>query len=235
MDYFEDIYLKRLNQTGFTMVDRVQHQREKEFHNLLQKSAYRINFMYQGFEQPALLERYKQDESQTLQYLLTCRDLTLTAGTIVKAMDQKGEKKGIWMILYLEDIKQSGYNRYIVIRTDLVVDIDGHKFNACLIGPGHSYMRDVIKSRAATTIYLEDFNSFLLILPKTQYIKKDTYLTIGKDWEKTGFRVTGFDLFTNPDVEYVTLDPMYIKDETEAPTKTEEDSDEDYFWLNGGR
>lgn len=234
MDYFEDIYLKRLNQSGFNSIDRVQFNREKEFHNLLQKSAYRVNFIHEGFEQPALLERYKQDETQTLQYFLTCRDLILTPGTIVKPIDTKSNKKGIWLVLYLEDIKQSGYNRYILIKSDILIDVDGHKMYGCLIGPERSFMRDIIKSQVRTTIYLEDFNSFLLIIPKTQYIKKDTYLTIGEGWEKTGFRVTGFDLFSNPNVEYVTLDPMYIKDETEAPEKTPQDSDEDFYWLDGG-
>ena len=232
--YYEKVYLKRLNRYGIDFQSRMQRQREENFKLQLLRSVYYVTFDYDGKECEGEFTPMKQNETKTLHYLLTDVNLDMPGGTILMMPDKDGIREP-WMVYYLEDYRASGYNRYIVIRADLVVDIDGHKFNACLIGPGHSYMRDVIKSRAATTIYLEDFNSFLLILPKTQYIKKDTYLTIGKDWEKTGFRVTGFDLFTNPDVEYVTLDPMYIKDETEAPTKTEEDSDEDYFWLNGGR
>lgn len=234
MDYFEDIYLKRLNRFGHRQQSRVQGEREHEFEMLLKKSAYRVDFFYDGIEQPGTLERYKQDETQTLQYLLTRRCLVMPHGTIIKTRNLKGKKK-VWLILYLEEIKASGYNRYLVLELASLITIDGEEFYGRLIGPGRGFMRDTIESNARQSIYLEDFNSFLLITAKTPLIKKDTYLTVGKDWEKTGFRVTGFDIFTNPNVEYVTLDPMYTKDENPVPEKTEDDSDEDFYWLNGGK
>jgi hypothetical protein len=50
MDYFEDIYLKRLNRFGLDYHSRVQNKREKDFELYLMKSVYRVEFEYQGLD-----------------------------------------------------------------------------------------------------------------------------------------------------------------------------------------
>jgi hypothetical protein len=66
MNYFEDVYLKRLNRYGYDYQSRVQAQREEVFEGLLLKSVYRVDFVYENELHPALLERYKQDETQLM-------------------------------------------------------------------------------------------------------------------------------------------------------------------------
>ena len=83
MSYFEDIYLKRLNRYGLNYQSRVQTMREKSFEALLMKSVYRIDFEYNDETEPGLLERYKQDESETRAYLLTRVSLNIPNGTIL--------------------------------------------------------------------------------------------------------------------------------------------------------
>ena len=61
MNYFEEIYLKRLNRYGYDYQSRIQNQREKVFEDLLLKSVYRVDFVYDNKTHPALLEKYKQD------------------------------------------------------------------------------------------------------------------------------------------------------------------------------
>jgi hypothetical protein len=63
MNYFEDVYLKRLNRYGYDYQSRVQAQRERVFEDLLLKSLYRVDFVYECEMHPGLLERYKQDET----------------------------------------------------------------------------------------------------------------------------------------------------------------------------
>jgi hypothetical protein len=46
------------------------------------KSVYRVDFEYEGL-QPGLLERYKQDETETRAYLLTRVKLNIPVGTIL--------------------------------------------------------------------------------------------------------------------------------------------------------
>ena len=58
MNYFEDVYLKRLNRYGTDYQSRVQAQREREFEGKLLKSIYRVDFEYDGEARPATLERF---------------------------------------------------------------------------------------------------------------------------------------------------------------------------------
>ena len=82
MNYFNDVYLKRLNRYGYDYQTRIQSQREKVFEGLLLKSVYRVDFEYEQEMHPALLERYKQDETELLQYLLTRTSLDIPNGTV---------------------------------------------------------------------------------------------------------------------------------------------------------
>ena len=82
MNYFEDVYLKRLNRYGYDYQSRIQAQREEVFEGLLLKSIYRVDFVYEDEMHPGLLERYKQDETETMQYLLTRVGLNMPNGTL---------------------------------------------------------------------------------------------------------------------------------------------------------
>ena len=68
----------------------------------------------------------------------------------------------------------------------------------------------------------------------TEKIKKDDYLEIGTGELKEQYRVTGYDIQSTPGVEYVTVDPTYEYDLTPAPQQQPGDSEDDFFWLNGG-
>ena len=52
---------------------------------------------------------------------------------------------------------------------------------------------------------------------------KDDYFEIGEGRLKEAYKVLGYDIHSTPGVEYVTIDPMYIKDTTPAPTPSEDD------------
>ena len=114
MDYYNDIYKKRLNRYGLDYQSRVQGMRERSFELLLEKSIYRIDFDYDGKINPGVFEKYKQDETRTLHYLLTRTNLNIPNGTILM-ISNKDNQEEPWMIYYLEDIKASGYNRYIML------------------------------------------------------------------------------------------------------------------------
>ena len=47
-NYYEDVYLKRLNRYGYDYQTRVQSQRERDFENKLLRSVYRVDFDYDG-------------------------------------------------------------------------------------------------------------------------------------------------------------------------------------------
>ena len=153
--------------------------------------------------------------------------------------NKNGEEKP-WMIWYLEEIKRSGYNRYIMLRMTHNITWtarDGEKCSSWvyMYGQENNMLKDEIRSRSRMdTIYSENLKLSFFVMPRTAQIKKDDYLIIGEGDFQEQYRVTGFDLQSTPGVEYVSVDPIYEYDTSPIPEKTEEDSDADFFWLNGG-
>ena len=236
MSYYEDVYLKRLNRYGTDYQSRVQAQREREFEGKLLKSVYRVDFEYDFKTHPATLEKYKQDETQTLQYLLTRVSLNIPNGTILMIPDKDLELKP-WMVFWLESIKASGYNRYIVLKMTHQItwrDRESKEHTAwCYFhGDGDSALKETLK--AAGAVYVEDSNTRFAVMSTTEFLRKDDYIEVGEGNLKEAYRVTGYDIHSTEGVEYVSFDPMYIKDKTPAPEKKPENSSDDFYWLNGG-
>ena len=240
MNYFEDVYLKRLNRYGYDYQSRVQAQRERDFENKLLKSVYRVDFDFEGESHPGTLERYKQDETETMQYLLTRVSLNIPNGTILMIPD-KDRIEQPWLVYWLESIKASGYNRYIVLKMTHFItwrDRSGiERSTWCyLYGQEDNMLKDELKSRSRMdTVYTENLKSSFFILPTNEFIRKDDYLEIGEGVLKEGYRVTGYDLNSTPGVEYITVDPVYLRDNSVPPIQTEDDDPADFYWLNGGR
>ena len=240
MNYFEDVYLKRLNRYGYDYQSRVQAQREKVFEDLLLKSVYRVDFEYEDELHPALLERYKQDETQLMQYLLTRVSLNIPNGTILMIPD-KDMVEQPWLIYWLESIKASGYNRYIVLKMTHYInwrDRDGNvQFSwAYMYGQEDNMLKDEIRSRSRSdAIYAENLKSSFFIMPTNEFIRKDDYIEVGTGVLREGYRVTGYDINSTPGVEYITVDPVYLRDHTPTPEQTKEDDPADFYWLNGGK
>lgn len=236
---YYDIYLKRLNRYGNDYQTRTQKKRERDFENYLLKSVYRVEFDYNQEIVPATFERYKQDETETLHYLLTRVDINIPNGTILMIPNKDDELKP-WMVYYLEAIKASGYNRYIMLKMTHFLtwkDREGIVRNswAYFYGQEDNMLKDELQSRSRSDVrYTENLKGSFFVLPTTGYLKKDDYLELGEGTLKEAYRVTGYDIQSTLGVEYVTVDPIYLYDNSPAPEKQEEDDDEDFFWLEGG-
>ena len=239
MGYFEDIYKKRVNRYGLDYQSRIQREREELFDLYLLKTIYRVDFLFEDKEVAGSLEKYKQDETQTLQYLLTKTNVNIPNGTILMIPDKDKIKKP-WLVYYLENIKASGYNRYIVLKmthylTWTARDGSQQESWAYMYGQEDNMLKDEIRSRSRMdTIYAENLKMSFFVMPTTPKIKKDDYLEIGTGELKEQYRVTGYDIQSTPGVEYVTVDPTYEYDLTPAPQLQPGDSEDDFFWLNGG-
>ena len=239
MGYFEDIYKKRVNRYGLDYQSRIQREREELFDLYLLKTIYRVDFLFEDEEVAGSLEKYKQDETQTLQDLLTKTNVNMPNGTILMIPDKDKIKKP-WLVYYLEDIKASGYNRYIVLKmthylTWTARDGSQQESWAYMYGQEDNMLKDEIRSRSRMdTIYAENLKMSFFVMPTTPKIKKDDYLEIGTGELKEQYRVTGYDIQSTPGVEYVTVDPTYEYDLTPAPQQQPGDSEDEFFWLNGG-
>lgn len=238
MSYF-DIYKKRVNRYGNDYQERVQRERERLFDLYLLKTIYRVDFQYEEETIAGSLEKYKQDETQTLQYLLTKTDVNIPGGTILMIPD-KDMIEQPWMVYYLENIKASGYNRYVVVRmthyiTWMARDGSTQSSWAYMYGQEDNMLKDEIRSRSRMdTIYAENLKLSFLLMPTNGKIKKEDYIIIGEGDLQEQYVVTGYDIQSTKGVEYVSVDPIYEYDLTPAPKKEEGDSDDEFFWLTGG-
>ena len=237
--YYNDVYLKRLNRYGYDYQSRVQAQRERDFENKLLKSVYRVDFEYKNEIHSGTLERNKQDETELTQYLLTRVSLNLPNGTILMIPDKDSIEQP-WMIYWLENIKASGYNRYVVLKMSHYItwrDRSGIERSswAYMYGQQNNMLKDEIRSRSRMdTVYGENLKSSFFVMPVNEFIRKDDYIEIGEGALKEAYRVTGYDLQSSKGVEYVTVDPVYVRDNSPAPEQSEEDDPTAFYWLNGG-
>ena len=238
MSYF-DIYKQRLNRFGNDYQSRIQGEREHLFDLYLLKSIYRVDFEYNNKHYAGSLERNKQDNTETRQYLLTNIDLNIPNGTILM-LTNKDNIEQPWMIYYLENIKASGYNRYIVLKMTHFLawtarDGSEQTSYAYMYGQEDNMLKNEIRSRSRMdTVYEENLKLSFFVMPVNPNIKIDDYFIIGEKPLQEYYRVTGYDIQSTPGVEFVSVDPIYEFDLTPPPEKTEEDSDENFFWLNGG-
>lgn len=238
MSYF-DVYRKRLNRFGNDYQSRIQGAREYNFDLYLLKTIYRVDFEFDHCHHAGSLERYKQTDTKTLQYLLTKIDLNIPSGTVLWLTDKDGIEQP-WMIYYLENIKASGYNRYIVLKMThhlTWTDRSGtvREAWAYLYGQEDNMLKDEIRSRSRMdAIYAENLKSSFFITAANPYIRKDDYFVVGEKPLQEYFRVTGYDLQSTEGVEYVTIDPIYEFDLSKAPEQKSDDDESDFFWLNGG-
>ena len=238
MSYY-DIYKLRLNRFGNDYQSRIQGEREKNFDLYLLKSVYRVDFLYDNQHHVGSLERNKQDNSETRQYLLTKVDLNIPNGTILWLVN-KDNIEVPWMIYYLEEIKASGYNRYIVLKMTHSLswtarDGSTQKSLAYMYGQEDNMLKNEIRSRSRMdTIYEENLKLSFFVMPTTPYLKIDDYFIIGEKPLQEYYRVTGYDIQSTPGVEFVSVDPIYEFDLSAPPQQKSTDNNEDFFWFNGG-
>ena len=237
-EYFE-IYKQRVNRFGTDYQSRIQGAREYNFDLYLLKTLYRVDFEYKGCPHAGSLERYKQDDTKTLQYLLTKVDLNMPNGTILELVDKDNIKQP-WMFYYLENIKASGYNRYIMLKMTHYITWQGRDDTwyhtwAYLYGQEDNMLKDEIRSRSRMdALYAENLKSSFFVAPANELIKKDCYFIVGKEPFQEYYRVTGYDLQSTPGVEYITIDPVYEFDLSRPPEQPDNVDETDYFWFNGG-
>ena len=213
MSYY-DIYRQRLNRYGIDYQSRIQGAREHMFDLELLKSVYRVEFTYNNEIQVGSLERNKQDNSNTRQYLLTNVHLNIPNGTVLMLTDKDGIEQP-WMIYYLENIKASGYNRYIVLKmthnlTWTARDGSVQTSWAYMYGQEDNMLKNEIRSRSRMdTIYEENLKLSFFVMPVNSNLKVDDYFVIGEKPLQEYYRVTGYDIQSTPGVEFVSVDPIY--------------------------
>lgn len=148
------------------------------------------------------------------------------------------------MVYWQEQKQAAGYNKYVMLKMSHEItwrDNDGNiqTIRAYFYGQEDNMLKDELKSRSRNhALYEENLKLSFFITPFNSKIQKDNYFEImtgeGDNQLKQAFVVTGYDIISTEGVEYVSVDPQYIRDLTPMPEKKETDDDKDYYWLQGG-
>ena len=230
MNYYDDVYLRRVNRYGSFYQERAVGKRIEAFNNFLQKSIYKVSFVdsYADEHIDGILRPYKNDESQTLNYLLVALKYDWPAGTVFDIREKR------WMILYKEDLVNTGYNKYIVMKMTHSItwkdrNGDSHWSPAYYNGPMSEKIYDMLRTYLKGVVYKESNKYAYLIMPKTDYILRQDYIIIDNE----PYEVTGMDKSSTPGIMYVTINETYLHDVSDPPHKEPGDKDKDFFWFNG--
>ena len=106
---------------------------------------------------------------------------------------------------------------------------------AYFYGQEDNMLKDELKSRSRSRVlYTENLKLSFFILPRNEFLRKDDYIEVGEGRLKEAYVVTGYDIQSTPGVEFVSVDPQYIRDLTPPPKQTEYDDPDDFYWLNNG-
>ena len=106
---------------------------------------------------------------------------------------------------------------------------------AYFYGQEDNMLKDELKSRSRNkTLYTENLKLSFFITPINGKINKDDYLEVGEGELLEAYVVTGYDRQSTDGVEFVSVDPQYIRDLTPPPEPTAADNPDEFYWFNQG-
>lgn len=230
MSYF-DIYKKRMNRYGDNATDRLEKGRQQNFEKFLHQSPHYTKFQYKEKEVECVFEPSSQDETKTVMHVLCRVGEKFNPGDIVTICGKR------YMFWYWDERQDSGYNRWNVIKLSQYIEWlneDGSTWSneAYIFSQQTNMLKNELKSRSrSATLYLENLKLDFMIMPSDKNLEIGSYLVIKIDDMSRAERVTGIDFLSTPGVMYVSMDPTIERDLTKTPEKTDEDEDNDFFWL----
>ena len=215
MDYFTDVYLKRINKHGNTMQDRIHGKMECDFENKLRKSVNRVE-LYETLTSKhsfgeGILQTKKISEKETWNYLLTRIEEKYENGSVFYTYKPFTEEKQAWLILFKEQYETIGYNRYIVLllENELTwIGDDGLIYSEFThyVGSMDSGIRNQFKIES-NVVAATPSKTLEMICAYTPNIKRDLRINISDET----WRVVGYDKISIPGIMYVTLEEDYVQ------------------------
>lgn len=242
-DYFQDVYLKRLNKDGRTRQERIKTRKEKEFDELyLQRTEYQA-YIYQvndeEFSEICSLQPNKWGEDKIISNLMVSTKLKpFKTGDILKirqTIKQEVSDK-IWLVIFVEENLTKGYQLFKVICLDREINFTDEygntefNFPVKFVDARSLFLSDQFYHHASQIGYREPQGSRIFITKDFDFIKKTKYF----EYKDRGWEVAGVDNISIDGVAYVTFTER-LKQEVEPLTSQDIPVGEDVnFFLNGG-
>lgn len=241
-NYFNDVYLKRLNRGGTTRQDRIKTRKEVEFDRLFMKRTEYLVTLYQVNDEQvdvqASLQPNKWNESNLIGNLLMSTSAApLKTGDILyikqKIKDKEWDK--IWIIIYKEDNLTKGHQSYKVICLDTEINLIDEYGTTRYSAPAkytnnaQSFMQDTNIRNAHELGYEEPFTTNIILTQDNPELMKGSYFNfMGRGWQ-----IVGKNNIAIPNVAYLYVSERLVRDNEPLSSEDILVGENDNFFLNG--
>lgn len=218
MNYYKNVYLRRVNRFGRNLQERIINKKEYDFHNFVKKSPNRVTVFIQDYQFEGVLQTKTYDEIETIDYFLTYKSIPISNGAILKIQSiNEIDQYSYWIIVAKDNFTSAGYNRYTVIKLDREIrwiTSEGLIYKALAhisgSGSGGTNRRLVSATKIVNESVVYMPNQVLTVtMQDHEEIKRGIRINIGSQvW-----KISGFDNITNEGVSYVTLEQDYFDKE----------------------
>ena len=241
-NYFNDVYLKRLNRGGTTRQDRIKTRKEVEFDRLFMKRTEYLVTLYQVNDEQvdvqASLQPNKWNESNLIGNLLMSTSAApLKTGDILyikqKIKDKEWDK--IWIIIYKEDNLTKGHQLYKVICLDSEINLIDEYGTTRYSAPAkytnnaQSFMQDTNIRNAHELGYEEPFTTNIILTQDNPELMKGSYF----NFMGSGWQIVGKNNIAIPNVAYLYISERLVRDNEPLSSEDILVGEDDNFFLNG--
>ena len=240
MSYFDEVYLKRMNQHGKTRQERVQYKKQKEFDDLFLKQTQYLGYVTEINQEPVSqfkcsVQPNKWNESQNISNVLISLDNEpLKTGDILNIHQEIGKEvyDRLWLIIHATKNITQGYRSYKVTELDSEISINDEYGNTMYKIPTKftTALEVMLVDYYSTknTMYREPNRDRKILTRDFGFFKKDMYF----EFKKKGFVITGIDDISVDGVAVLSIQE-WLKDNPE-PVQSQDIlvGEQDNFFLN---
>lgn len=240
MNYFEDVYLKRINRDGKTQQERVKTRKEKEFDQLFLKKTEYQALLYGVNGEPrediCSLQPNKWNENSLISNLLVSTSAApLKTGDILniyqKIKDVEYDK--IWLVIFVEANITKGYQLFKCICLDKEINLTdeyGTTLNSIpvkIISATSSLVADNFILNAGGIRVPGGSRGF--ITQEADFLKKGIFFNYkDRTWE-----IQGKDNISIDNVSYVSIKERLKTEEEPVSSKEIQVGQDENFFLIG--
>lgn len=241
-NYFEDVYLKRMNIDGKTRQERVKTKKEKEFNRLyLQKTEYQafvLGLNDEPYEQLCSLQPNKWNERNYISNLLIpVSARSFKTGDVLRIRQKIKEelRDNLWIVIFVEENLAKGYKLFKLVCLEHTINIADEYGTTiqtipCKITNGSAIFNADTFIHSATQLgYREPFSNRIVLTKDLSFLKKGQYF----EYKGRGWEIASIDTLSIDGVAYMTISEK-LKEEPEPLSSSEivVGKDENFF-LNG--